>query len=309
MKMKNTKTILAICMVLAMAPMAFAYEFVFNTTNSSTTVNPPSITMSLYAFTTIYHLDNSTAGRNDQAPGYEYQYAGDIVHFTLVTQSNSMYVAEHMNVTVRMNCSTAGIQIAQTYPTSSAQYVNGQYRVQYAGDYTIPATISENCPIYVVMEYNNQTKNDYLTNSIYMNVNDLLMNPTLTLTENADLSFTLTYNAYATATPYPQLITLSTPVDREGEGILGNFTIYKTPLVGQTLPSYVISPANYRYAIGSSSAWSNLVMQGSNGHTNPIPFTTTTTPSVFNLYWQLYMDGNLPSQQYVGSGWYLINIL
>lgn len=303
------KIILIICMTLAMTPMAFAHDFIINTTNSSIMVNPPTITMDLYSFTTIYHMDNSTEGRNNQAPGYEYQYAGENVHFSLTIQSNNMYAAEHMNTTVRMNCSIAGIQIVQTYPISSAEYVNGQYRVQYAGDYIIPPNISENCPIYVTMQYDAQTKSDYLTNSLYMDVNDLLMNPTFTLTENGNLDFNLVYNAYATATPYPQIITISTPVDREAQGVLGNFTIYKTPLIGQTLPSYTISPANYRYAIGSAHNWDNMIMEGNNGHSNAIPFTTTTTPSQFYLFWQLYMDGNLPSQQYIGSGWYLINIL
>lgn len=310
--MKNIKTILAIMAVIMalgiVAPMTFAYSFIFNATNSSTIVSPPPVTLGLSDFTTIYHLDNSTTGRNDVAPGYEYQYAGENVHFTLVTYSNSIFVAENMIVTVKMNCSQAGIQTVQTTRTSPAQYNSGLYYATFQGDYIIPPNISENCPIFVEMKYDTQTVDDYLSNSKYINVNDLLMNPQIVLTENGALSFQLVYNSYAQALPYPQVITITSPTDREAQGVLGTFTIYKTPLVGQILPTYSISPVNYRYAIGMG-AWNNMVLQGQNGKTIPIPFSTTNTPSTFNIYWQLYMDGNLPSQQYVGSGWYLISIL
>jgi hypothetical protein len=308
MKNKNIVFIMAIFM-LSILPTALATTIVINGTNSSIIANPPTISLGLKDWTVIFHLDNATIGRNDVAPGYEYQYAGENVHFSALVTSNSQYAAENMVVTVNMNCPIAGVQIAPLVITSPVQMVGGIYQAQYQGDYIIPASISENCPITVTMNYLTTTATNSLSLSTYTNVNDLLMNPTITLVESSPLAFTLNVNQYNSATPYPQTITITSPVDREAQGVLGDMQIYKTKLTGITIPSYSISADKYRFAIGTG-AFNNLVLDSSNnGHSGDIPFTTSLAPTSFYLYWQLWFEATLPSQQYEGSGWYLLKIL
>lgn len=244
----------------------------------------------LYDFETIYHFDNSSRSRNGYFPEYEYQMAGEYVHFDAWITNVNAPAVEDTNVTVVITCpSECNSRVLVTrvqlvWDGATSEFYEGYYVAHYHNDFVIPADMYGDCVLTVEMtpDGGSMTTDD-LSESIYMNVNDLLANPTIQVSASGPLSFpNLVRNALNPATPYPIIYTLSGDStcghDREGQGVIGNFSVGVSDLVGATVPhSDIILANNIRYHTGSNPA--NIWLARTN-----LKFGWTFDPIVYGVH-------------------------
>ncbi|MBN1385979.1 hypothetical protein JW968_03300 [Candidatus Woesearchaeota archaeon] len=211
----------------------------------------------LLSFMTFYPLGEGYELRNYVYPYYEYTFEGDVIHFGAECDEQSVYEAENLDVDVEIDCPCAGgrcKEYAQLYfVTGSGVTYNeltNRYEAHYSGDFTTPDVneMQGNCILGVRMtDPSNTVGFDDLSDPIYENVNDLLINPNIDFNVNYGLDFVVTYNEWNKNIHYPVSVTLNTNDDREGQGIIGNLSMRATNLVGIHYPEDIILPSDIRW--------------------------------------------------------------
>ena len=298
--MKKTITFIVAAMALLIVSIGATAFNVTMTTNTSIIAAPPGVSLSLYDFSTIYHMNGNPAGRNPAYPVYEYQFEGERVHFNAFISSNAMGAAEHANVTVVMQCPQGNFSQHLTL-VGSSNLIGGVYVAPYQADYVIPSPLvaTGNCPIVVRIAYLTSSGFDDLSLLRYQNINDLLMNPSITLTGSSRSYPSTTLNNYNNANPYPVTITMSSSaVDREGQGVIGNLTQYVSYLCESG--GFCINPGYQRMSFtGGPSDW--RFPDSTTGKLYLKEMALTTTPSSFSEYWQLYFETTFPINSYVSN--------
>ena len=281
-------------LTLALAAMMFAVASAsawnFSINGTSVGVDPASGESSLYSYSTTYHYNTNTSARNQAYPGYEYQYEGEYVDFWATIQDFSQYNVMNMFVQAHLNCIHTGNQYyVNLTRTSEPTFVNGKYQAQYHGIWQIPPALTEvsNCRIIIEMTTPGGVFTfDDLSNSLYTNVNDVLVNPQLSFWWSSAFAFTpTTYNAYNPSTPlFVDYQLFSDITDREGTGVIGDLEVEMPRFRG-------CSPTGTGAACPSGGF---LIMTNNTGDVFPasnVRFHLDTQPS--GVYTQL-VDRNPP---------------
>jgi len=294
----------------------------------------PRIDPIIQDFTTIYHYDSgSGVGRNADYPEYEYVYAGDNVHFWAKIQDKTIYNLEHETVIVHIDCPTETIDVPLEFVTGiGAVYEpqTGLYNGEFEGDFMMPSATELSGLCTLSVEASNPTGGntvDDLQENKYVNVNDILANPVVTIDAGpAGLSFVLVPNQYNRATFYPIRVAIDSEDDSEGQGVIGNLSIAATDLVGVNDPTDVIQAWNIRmktqFPVGGLGNWVNLMgndvlgptmnatLCGISNHGNSThtcytlvdtEVATDGNPGDYQLFFELYFDSNHRDTQFVGG--------
>lgn len=229
-------TVSMIIFVSIISPNADAFNFTINGTNI--TVVPAGGDCDLYAFSTTYHYNHDVTGRNADYPGYEYQYEGEMVDFWATVEDFSQNNLLNMNVFIEAQC-PGGDYVTELERTSGPTFANGKYQAQFHGMWYIPDMITEigNCELIFYAELPPGGDEPYcwddLSNGMYTNVNDVLVNPQVAFTASSAFFFAPTvYNAFNPATPLWVDYQLQSDVDREGDGVIGDLMVHVPRLRG-----------------------------------------------------------------------------
>lgn len=275
--MKRIVTLVALLMLVLATIVIAAPPQMGETDEGESQV--PIILPEMKEWKTIYHYDMGSAdGR--ELPNYEYTFAGDMIHFGAKIADSTIYNVENEVVTVIITCpvTTEEVVLQKESPTWYNP-ATGKYEAWYEGDFVTPEAdvVSGLCTLSVnVTNPTGGSILDMLTLSNYETMNDLLINPEVTMTfGDQGLSFTLNVNQWNRALNYPIPLSVNTIDDREGQGVIGNLSLAATNLVGVHFPEDIVYARDIRFhtstgyrSIPWTSLYSNLVLS-----TEPWPIT------------------------------------
>lgn len=313
---KGVKVLSILLFLVSIASVYGAEPVTTNTSDGNASVN---LGLGIIDFTTIYHYDaGSGVGRNYDYPTFEYVFDTDNVHFWAKIEANTVAGLENAEVNALLYLDGSGtpIEVPLTFVTGiGAQYNpnTGKYEGEFEGDFVVDMSYMTcgDYHIYVEAGYGSISVVNYLTALKYQNVNDILALDgscvDITILENEGLVFNLVPLQFNPATDYPKIVTIVTPVDREGQGVVGNTSLAVLDYVGNCggTPDY-LGAHNIRFSttegIGSWVFLNDNSAFNQNTVYTLIQYEMSTLGTYSgpgslgdwdsNLYFQLFFDSN-----------------
>lgn len=314
MKKQILASVVSVMLVVMMMPTVMAGE-VFNGGSGEGDAGEECDIPEVVDFLEEFHYDGgSTNGRDPDWPEYEYAFQGDTVHFKAKVSDSTTYNLENEIVKVYLYCPGETFDVTLSLVSGTgATYdpATGRYWGWFEEDWVVPSAgeVSGNCVLEVFVENPcGNTDTDDLSDPLYENVNDVLANPYLDWDFSGSFSFDLVPNQWNDNTDYPVYLTLNTPDDREGQGLLGDLDLATTDFVG-TVHGEVLPASDIRFKEGSGLTWT-MLEQNDNGITPPLFWTDLEDP-VFTdgiagyeaqLYFEIWYDATHSDLTYTNDG-------
>lgn len=239
-----------------------------------------------------YYNDNINIINNDH-PGYEYSFQGYKINFQAnVVDGSDLSTA---NVWVVADCPTGRTLIPLSHQSGTTSSV-------FSTNFYMPnaATMKGLC----LLSLNITTASESVINSLslYPNSNDILANmgaPYLNISTTPSINFfTSQKGIWNNATPYPATVLVQSITDREGQGVLMDFSINIGNLIGN-VPGEVVTSDNFRYKTSIAGDYTNLYWNDS--FYNRVSSNIDSANFQKALYIELFFDESLQSTSFSGT--------
>ena len=220
--MKRLILFLGMLTIVPSIVLSYTYEIPIGGGGGGPGAVPGPLTFTLTNWEVTYHYAAPPYGARTGLAGYEYQYGGENVHLrAVISSTGGGPVLDTLQVRAVITCPL------QTYNQTLMHTSGpGSNPAVFESDWVIPSLPETgNCPITLEI-FDSATSSWVLLDNLasYPAMNDVLVNPSVTLFWTPFNFGAVSPGSIQAATPSPTPYTFQSDIDREGQGVIGDLS-------------------------------------------------------------------------------------